>query len=253
MIRHIFSLLLILILSLNDENVNAQNTKPEAKIEYERTMNFVNVASKLGYMSREEIDRMEMRGMGRRGGNAEKYDLILNEERSLYTYAAGDEENRSWRRGTYQVLRDLENEKRIDFIDYGGEDYVVEDEWNLPRWKILDQIKDVNGYICLSAETKDTVKGQVIVAWFTDKIPYRFGPEGYGGLPGAILEIEINSGDAVITATKIDLDYKSGSNIELPSKIKGKKINLKEYNTMVQKFIEDSIKARRNPFWTIRY
>lgn len=250
--KHIFSLIFALVLLGYSEEVYAQNTAPEAKIVYERTVNFVNVATKLGYMSREEIDRMQMGGMGRRGGGTEKYDLILNEDRSIYTYAAGEEDSRPWRRGTYQVLRDLENERRTDFIDYGGEDHIVEGEWVLPKWKILDQIKDVNGYICLSAETRDTVKNQVIVAWFTDKLPYRFGPEGYGGLPGTILEIEINGGDAVITATSIDLEYRSGS-IELPAKMKGKKMDLKDYNTMIRKFIDDSVKGRRNPYWTVRY
>lgn len=250
--KHIFSLLLIFMFSFHAENTIAQNTTPEAKIVYERTVNFVNVASKLGFMSKEQIDRMQMSGMGRRGPSAEKYDLIMNHERSYYTYSEEMESN-PWRRGTYQVLRDLENEKRTDYVDYGGENYIVEDEWNVPRWKILDQIKDVNGYICFSAETKDTIKGQVIVAWFTDKIPYRFGPEGYGGLPGTILEIEINGGDAVITATSIDLEYKADSSIEMPDKIKGRKKNLEEYNAMIQKFIDDSIKGKRNPYWTIRY
>jgi len=35
--------------------------------------------------------------------------------------------------------------------------------------------------------------------------------------------------------------------------MKGKKITSQQYDEMMKKFINDSIKARRNPYWDIRY
>ena len=226
----------------------------EAKIVYERTENYVSIISKLNIMTREEIDRMDLTWGSRRRGSqgGMPYVLIMNEKRSFYTYAEDEVVNSNWRRSEFWSFRDIEAEERIDLLEFGGQNYIVKDEWKFPKWKILDKIKDVNGYVCMLAETKDPVKNQVIHAWFTDEIPYQFGPEGYGGLPGVILEIEINGGDAIITATSINLNYVSGE-ISLPKKMKGKNQTLAQYSDMAQKYIFESIQAKRNPYWNMRY
>lgn len=235
---------------------DSNRTNSEARIRYERTEDYISIVSKLNIMSKEEIDRMDLTwGTGRRGrGNrgADSYELLVNSDRSIYTYAEEEQPGSYRRRGDFVLLRDLENQERIDYFEFGGDNYIVKDEWSFPKWKILDKIKDVNGYICMQAETRDTIKNQVIHAWFTDQIPYPFGPEGYGGLPGMILELEINGGDAVITATSIDLNY-SRDEIELPKKMKGKSQTLAAYNAMISKYMAESLKAKRNPFWVLRY
>ncbi len=226
----------------------------EAKIVYERTEDYISIVSKLNIMTREEIDRMDLTWGSRRRGSqgGMPYQLIMNKDRSIYTYAEDEQNNSNWRRSEFWSFRDLVAGERIDLLEFGGQNYIVKDEWEFPKWKILDKIKDVNGYVCMLAETKDPVKNQVIHAWFTDEIPYRFGPEGYGGLPGVILEIEINGGDAVITATSIELNYKS-EEVSLPKKMKGKNQTLAQYSDMAQKYIAESIQAKRNPYWNMRY
>jgi GLPGLI family protein len=78
---------------------------------------------------------------------------------------------------------------------------------NIPKykWKILNELKDIEGYVCMKAETKDTVNNVVIHAWFTDKIPVMSGPEGFSGLPGMILALDFNDDDVNIVATKVDM------------------------------------------------
>jgi GLPGLI family protein len=235
---------------LNTRPVCAQS-EATLGVHYTRTENYIGIASKLGFMSKEEIDRMEMTWGGRRRAGGTPYFLAMNEEQSFYTYAEEEEGGSRWRRTEYWAFRDLNQEERKDFMELGSDTYVVNDQWVLPKWKILDQIKEVNGYICLQAETKNPIKNQVIHAWFTDEIPYSFGPEGYGGLPGLILELEINGGDAVITASQIDWDYRG--EISLPKKIKGKEVTAEQGDNIISKYIEESIKAKRNPYWIIRY
>lgn len=239
-----------------DGKTQDYKTKSEAKIMYERFEDYISIVSKLNIMSKEEIDRMDLTwGSGRRGRNARgmtPYVLLVNSDRSIYTYGEEEPPGSHWRRGDFVVLRDRENMERVDYIEFGGNNYIIRDEWTLPRWKILDKIKEVNGYVCMQAETRDTLKNQIIHAWFTDQIPYAFGPEGYGGLPGMILEIEINGGDAVISATSIDLNYSEGA-VALPGKMKGKQQSLSDYSNMITKYIAESLKAKRNPFWMLRY
>ena len=78
------------------------------------------------------------------------------------------------------------------------------------------------------------------------------GPERYFGLPGVILELDINDGAVLMEATKVELKPVANQ-LALPAKIKGKRINDRDFDTMIQKYIAERIKAQRNPFWTIRY
>jgi GLPGLI family protein len=127
----------------------------------------------------------------------------------------------------------------------------VDDSLHTPKWKVMNQIKDVAGYICMKAVTEDTVKKQKITAWFAGDIPISAGPERYFGLPGVILELDINEGDVVITATKIEFK-KLDKELIIP-KTKGKKIKDADYDALLRKHLKDSIKSQRNPYWAIRY
>jgi GLPGLI family protein len=246
-----YILLFIAGLNLGISSPLISQSEATLGVRYNRTENYIGIASKLGYLSQEEIDRMEMTWGGRRRGGGTPYFLALNQEQSFYTYAEEEEGGARWRRTEYWAFRDIENSERIDFVELGSENYLIKDAWVLPKWKILDQIKEVNGYICLQAETRNPLKNQVIHAWFTDEIPYSFGPEGYGGLPGLILELEINGGDAVITAT--DLDWGYNGEIAMPKKIKAKELKVEQSDNLLKKYIEESVKAKRNPYWIIRY
>jgi GLPGLI family protein len=68
-------------------------------------------------------------------------------------------------------------------------------------WSILKESKTISGYKCQKAKAiqlfysvdretgKIKTKEQPIEAWFTAELPFSFGPENYGGLPGLILEL----------------------------------------------------------------
>jgi GLPGLI family protein len=139
-----------------------------------------------------------------------------------------------------------------DAIEMLGKVYIVEDSLPTPNWKILNDIKDVAGHICMKAMIQDTVKKQKIVAWFAQDIPVNAGPERLYGLPGLILELDINDGAMTIEATKIE-NKKLTTELDLPKKQKGKKINDLAYQDMLRKFIRERIKEERNPYWVIRY
>lgn len=69
----------------------------------------------------------------------------------------------------------------------------------LPRtiaWQLTTDSKVIQGYTCYKAHSSySVVRGDrtftfPIIAWFTPEIPYPFGPKGYFGLPGLILELQ---------------------------------------------------------------
>lgn len=64
-------------------------------------------------------------------------------------------------------------------------------------WKLHDETKTIGDYTCFKATTFSTVTnpdGKVFkydfTAWYAPQLPYKFGPAGYGNLPGLIMELQ---------------------------------------------------------------
>ena len=163
-----------------------------------------------------------------------------------------EDEGYSWRREAFGVKRDFSTNTRYDILTLAGKAYVIQDTIEPPNWKVLNDLKEVAGHLCMSASWSDTIKSQRIIAWFALDMPSSGGPELYCGLPGMILEVNINDGAMVITADKIEIK-KLTTEMNLPKKIKGKKVNTATYQTEVRKFLEEKRKNEEPPFWGMRY
>lgn len=246
----------VLVFLLGSGGLLAQNT--QGVIEYERVQRWTKIMSRLSFLSQEEKDRAKLT-WGSDDEWKEKMRLVFSAQRSKYTYRSqysGDNEDEgtySWRKSEYLVVRDFEQERKTELIEMLGKTYLLEDSLKAPKWRILNQIKEVAGYVCMKAEAHDPIKNQKVTAWFAEQLPGEAGPEQYFGLPGVILELDLNEGDVVITATKVVLESPSEDDFKLPKRMKGKKINQQEYDRLLSKHIEDSIKAFRNPYWSLRY
>ena len=163
-----------------------------------------------------------------------------------------DEGGYSWRKELFFMKRDFENNKMSDAIEHLGKNYLIEDDIEPIAWKIQNDLKEVAGHICMKAYTEDTLKNQKIVAWFAQDMPIKAGPDRFSGLPGMILEVDINDGAMLITANRIDLK-KLTIELDLPKKIKSKKVKNIEYQELVKQYIMEKRKEEAFPFWGIRY
>ncbi|WP_298306620.1 GLPGLI family protein [Flavobacterium sp.] len=114
------------------------------------------------------------------------------------------------------------------------------------KWVLTKESKKIQGYLCYKATTVSTVKNsagtfkRTIIAWYCPMIPASFGPKGYGGLPGLILELQDRN--IIIGATKIELKTKDAK-IEIPKN--GKLVTEEEYKKLITDFakkIEDESK-----------
>ncbi len=182
--------------------------------------------------------------------------LLFNDKQSYYSYSKVDELSEygySSRKQEFKSYRDFENEKMTDIIEMLGKTYVIEDSLKSPKWKVMNQIKEISGYMCMMAVTQDTIRNHKITAWFADNIAVSSGPELYFGLPGMILELDINNGAVVTTAKVIKLRPVTETELALPKKVKGKKVNTQKSAELITTHIRDSIKAHRNPYWSIPY
>lgn len=70
----------------------------------------------------------------------------------------------------------------------------------------------------------------LVTAWFTPQIPVKNGPGEYAGLPGLILEMNIDR--TTILCSKIVLNPKEADKIEAPDV--GKEVSREEYNKIIK-------------------
>jgi len=226
----------------------------EGTIIFNRKYHWVNIASKLPYLSQEERDRIKLTWGNETDNKGEDFVLTFNKDASVYNQKENDENyGYSWGEEDDIFIRNHVTKTTKDIRILLGKKYVIEDAIPSYKWKILNELKDIAGYVCMKAETRDTVNNILIHAWFTDKIPVKSGPEGFSGLPGMILALDYNTDDVNIMATKVELVSDKPVVLPVPKKIKGKNILYEEYNARKKKHIKLSVEGRRNPFWEVRY
>ena len=82
----------------------------------------------------------------------------------------------------------------------------------------------------VNKEMKNLPKEIDLVVWYATDIITPAGPESYGTLPGAILEVNLNEGQTLITATEIKNSFNAK---ELKEPSKGKVVTQLEYRKMM--------------------
>ena len=227
----------------------------EGSIRYLVTHNWTKKMAAVDYISKQQRERIAYMW-----GNRSEWKvytvLYFSATQSRYEdseeRAEPDDEGYSWRKDIYNIKRDFENNTIQDAIQLLGKTYVIEDTLIAPEWKILNDIKEVAGHVCMKAFLEDTLKQQKITAWFALDMPLSAGPERLCGLPGLILEVDVNDGAMLISADKIDL-RKLDKELNMPKKLKGKRIKEAEYYALLKKHIEDRRKAEEPAFWGMRY
>lgn len=125
------------------------------------------------------------------------------------------------------------NNKKSMFFDEN--EFVIEKNI-FDSWELKNEKKEIQGFLCYKAvgfNIVTTNKGEEkreVVAWYCPELPFSFGPNGYGGLPGLILELQ--NENALFGVTKVSLNEKI-EDID-SSKLKGKKITAEEYSKILR-------------------
>lgn len=235
--------------------VDALFAQVNGTVIFERKQYFTKIMAEMPFMSAAEIDRQRL-AWGKQDGRASQWRLTINEQYSRYEgIAQTSESGWSWREEMFILTRDYALGRMQDQVETLGKRYWIEESAVKPKWKVVNEIKEVAGYLCMKAETFDSLKQHHVVAWFTDAIRTKAGPEGYWGLPGLILALEIGHGAVVIEATEVKL---SNTSIPIawarkPTRKKTKKISRLEHDALVRAYIKDAFEANRNPYWNLRY
>ncbi len=148
----------------------------------------------------------------------------------------------------------LNSKIALESMEIGAKDFIIIDTIKALKWKLSAETKEILGYTCKKATAttkqtqrmsirfganadttkKDTItapKDITVEAWFTDKLTAGIGPDVYIGLPGAVLEINVDNGANVYKAIEISADVKEK---EMKKPTKGKQYTKEEFAKMME-------------------
>ena len=163
---------------------------------------------------------------------------------------------------------------QIQSQEFYGKQFLVKDNLQPIQWNLGSETKQIGNYTCFkatasvptteltwydfdwgrlrSAEAKKTDSTAVnseelvdmtdIEAWYTPQIPVNQGPDMYWGLPGLILEVNVDR--TTILCSKIILNPSEKDEMKVPSK--GKEVTKKEYDIIVKAKMEEMRDMFRN-------
>lgn len=210
---------------------------------------FVNKA-KITYEKKirtaKELDANSLGGLGESFANAGNttWSLVFDGGSSLYKSIPINDEASMIREA---VNRNLKDEIYFNYLEHvrvkkkmvNKEAWLLEDSIPRLEWKLLPEIREIAGYECRKALTRinDTV---YVVAFYTDRILLKGGPEGFNGLPGMILGLAIPRYRTTWFASKVELSAFDPKALQVPA---GKK-------TDAGVLAADIVKSSSNPFIT---
>lgn len=191
-----------------------------------QTEGVINYETKINVHRNLPADRQEMKAMIPEFRYV-KDVMVFNSNESLYKPVIEDEEDDQVAGGGGMQMRfarpqnenyvNQEKSKRILLQDFMGKKYLIEDSLSVMAWKFGTESKELNGYTCKQASFYNEERKQNIVAWYTDKLRPFLGPENFNTLPGAVLQVDINDGERVITAKTIELRPLKKNEMKIPS------------------------------------
>ncbi len=200
-----------------------------AKITYEKKVNLQRQMADNTWLSDDAKDKMK------------KYvstfwDYSFNGTSSSYKAQKKENTNDnmfifSSGQNTSEMYTDLSKNSRIIKKSIMGEDYILPDTIPHLDWKIMHDIRKIAGYDCRKAIAviNDSV---YVVAFYTDEILLKGGPEGFTGLPGMILGLAIPRYNTTWFATKVEAVNVPVYEIAQPSK--GKRAdNEKDFKKLI--------------------
>lgn len=125
--------------------------------------------------------------------------------------------------------------------EFMGRTFLIRGETPAYEWRLVAEQSEFLGYMVQKAiATHDST---TIEAWFTPEIPVPAGPGPYGGLPGMILVVSVDSGKELYSAIEVDLSGLEDGAISPPEE--GDEVSREEYEQIVAEKLEEINSTRR--------
>ncbi|RLJ80715.1 GLPGLI family protein [Pedobacter alluvionis] len=200
-----------------------------AKITFEKKINQKQQLAENDWMSDDAKDKMSKY-------RTSSWNYSFNDSSSIYKVKPKETLNDNnfffiAGENTNEMYTDFSKKARVIRKPINGEDFILKDTIPRLQWKIMHDVRQIAGYECRKATTviNDSV---TVVAFYTDEILLKGGPEGFTGLPGMILGLAIPRYNTTWFAIKVEAKNVPILNIAPPAK--GKRTDTeKDFKKMV--------------------
>ncbi len=205
----------------------------------------------------------------------DKFELIFNESASLFRSVVDDEApdpfanaggggggmRMNFRMPTTTTYTDLSKQTQYEERAFFEKEFLIVDSLKQYKWKLSEETKTIAKQLCKKATTMVTApqmrvrisrggenntdtaanapikpRETELVVWYAENIPVSVGPDNYSGLPGVIMEMNLDNGATVTTAVEVSAKYPKKELIQ-PSK--GEKMTRAQFQEQVQKLMQD--------------
>ena len=174
----------------------------------------------------------------------ELFDLYFNDTCSIFKPIISDEADPlSWATTKNTVYQNFNTEQKLSVLNLMGQLVYVTDSITPKTWKVTESTRYIAGYNCYKAiwQKDDSTR---IYAWFSVDLVPTVGPEGFSGLPGAILGLATEDGGIIYFAKSVELiePAKEVFTIEVKKK---DQYTSHELKTKIEKEMGDNPMGRR--------
>lgn len=137
----------------------------------------------------------------------EDFELIFNDTVSAFLPIPQEEESNGFMKylTTHnKVYYNINKSEKTIVMDLWGTETFIRDSMQHRPWKVTESKRKIGGYLCRKAiwEMNDTTR---IYAWFSVDVVPSIGPEGFAGLPGAILGLATEDGGIIYFAKEVQI------------------------------------------------
>lgn len=158
-------------------------------------------------------------------------EITEDQEHSIENETAGGMMKIQMKRSASKAnfYKNLTDNRTVEKKDLMGKYFIIEQDIEAPKWKILNEQKQILDYVCMKASI-ETEEGTT-TAWFAPQLAIPNGPGKWGGLPGIILELEENDGDLAYKAIEVTMT----DEVQPKKPTDGKKVSAEEFEKIEEK------------------
>jgi GLPGLI family protein len=174
----------------------------------------------------------------------ELFDLYFNDTCSIFKPILSDEADPlSWATSRNTILQNFKSNEKLSELNISGQIVYVKDNNQKRNWKITESKRTIANFECYKAiwQKNDSTR---IYAWFSIDIVPTVGPEGFDGLPGAILGLATEDGGIIYFAKSVELSIPKQEIFKIET---GKKdvYSMDELKTKIEKDFGNTPRGKR--------
>jgi GLPGLI family protein len=171
----------------------------------------------------------------------EQFELLFNDSLSLFRVLNENlMDPLAWMTKRNLTLQNLNDSTKMVLCNVFGQDNYVSCKSRLRTWKITTEERIIAGYKCRIA-LWETNEGERIYAWYSIDVLAQVGPDGFFGLPGAILGLASEDGGIVYFATSFEPIVPTIETFEVKQKKKSSYSEEEFKVEMLEKHTDDEV------------